>query len=168
MSAGLTRRQQRMAHAYGGPIACLICRCQTVDVAHIKQGQRCGTDLGGLGSYETTSKGIQLGYRWEPVVDVLTWSALSRHIDALPESVRDNPAHRDAHNPPGFDEPFHVQLNNRSRPSEATHLARMLWSDYTRENTRQVLDAAFPLAVDVEPADLFELAGIAAPPKVID
>lgn len=187
MTAALTHRQQRIAHAYGHPIVCLICRCST-DLSHIKAGQQSGTSLGKDDLdvwYETTAKGIEIrdqathpkfrctrpdaedSWRYTeptglPPTDTLTWSALTRHINALPDILRDNPAHRDAHQPPGFNEPHHVRQSHGPR-TNAQWLAYLIWSDYTRADCQRVLDAAFPLAlIDEQPADLFELAGITA------
>lgn len=189
MTAELTRRQQRIAHAYGGSIVCLICRCTITGLTDLKNSWREGTSLGKDDldcRYRTTRKGIEIRdrahreYRIDctpdcpkfcsahvtktgsPPLDLLTWGALTRHISALPDSLRDNPAHADAHNPPHFEgEPVY---GNWDHPrTDATWLAWLLWTEHTKTDAQRILDAAFPLALtDEQPTDLFELAGITA------
>lgn len=172
----LTRRQQQIAHRYG--LRCTIARCTSGATGHLKSsmygatGYRVGSDEYWM---DTTAKGIeirspgntdriithngrQFHYAGEPD-DTITWAALARHVDALPETLRhratrvDRLAHRTF--------PRHETAPGKT-PKPFTQ-AEQDWSIERRRRIRRmeqaIYDAAFPLAVDDEPADLLDLIG---------
>ena len=168
MTATMTRHEQQIAARYGCPMVCLVASC-FVDLAHIKSSCRGQSDFRINDEkfwMDTTDRGIELrATLGQPAVHVLPWSHITRHIAALPAALRARARRVDrlAHTTFPYDQ-WNPGRTTADIVAEGT--AKRAWATerYHRVNTLRgaILQAAFPLAYDTEPVDLFDLLELAA------
>lgn len=161
----MNRHEQKIAARYGSSMVCLVARC-SCDLSHIKSSVYGCSDFlldGEKFWMQTTNRGIELQrHLGDQPEHVLPWGRVTQHIAALPEALRQRARRVDrlAHTTFPYPqwrigasvEPAGEEL--RAWASERYHRVRRLRG--------AILEAAFPLAYDIEPVDLFDLIEVGA------
>lgn len=157
--ATLTRHEQQIAARYGSQMVCLVAGC-SFDLAHIKSSVYGASDFWVDGEkfwMQTTGRGIELQHRLgDAPVHVLAWAAVTRHIAALPPTLRARAKRIDRLGHTTFPRPAWNPSTTaddgealRAWASERWHRVGALRS--------AILRTAFPLAFSTDPVDLFDL-----------
>lgn len=167
MNATMTRHEQQIANRYGSPMVCLVASC-FVDLSHIKSSCRGQSDFRVNGEkfwMDTTNRGIELRHTLgQPAAHVLPWGHITRHIAALPATLRARARRVDRLAHTTFPHPAWGPTRVTPSPEEGEALRAWATERYHRVNALRsaILQAAFPLAYDTEPVDLLDLLELAA------